>query len=119
MLGGIWFHHRKYILTAILVMVSLGCNTSRSAKTLAPQMTDTATAIPSVTSQPAIVDEPTTPAPTVNKTAVEVPPSSTSSPTSSPTVIPTPARLRFAVIGDFGTGDQNEADVAALPRWGG
>ena len=76
MLGGIWVHHRKYILTTILVMVSLGCNTSRSAKTLVPQTTDTATAIPSATSQPAIVDEPTTPAPTVNKTAVEATPSS-------------------------------------------
>jgi hypothetical protein len=116
-LSKLWKYHHKFILIAILVMASLGCNTSYSAPTLTPQTTDTATAVPSATTLPAIVDEPTTPAPTVNKTAVEVvSPSSTSSHTLSPTVSPTPAPLRFAVIGDFGTGDQNEADVADLVK---
>jgi len=111
-LGKLWKYHHKFILIVILVMASLGCNTSRSAPTLAPQTTDTVTAIPSATTLPAIVDEPTTPAPTVNKTAIEVSPS----PTSSPTVSPTPAPLRFAVIGDYGSGSQDEADVANLVK---
>ena len=112
MLGGFWQNHRKYFLIAILVVASLACISSGSAPTLASHKTDTPTAIPSATHQPVIVDGPTTPAPTVNNTDIEAPPS----PTSSPTVSPTPAPLRFAVIGDFGTGDQNEADVADLVK---
>lgn len=33
-----------------------------------------------------------------------------------PTLTPTPAPVRFAVIGDYGQGDQNAADVAALVK---
>ena len=117
MLSKLWNYHRKLILIAVLVMASLGCNTSRAATTLTPQRVDTATAVPSATSQPVIVDEPTTHAPTitaltVTETTMAALPTSTSSPTASPT----PAPLRFAVIGDFGSGDQNEADVAALVK---
>ena len=112
MLSKLWKYHHKFILIAILGMASLGCNTSSPAPTLTPQKVITATAIPSETSQPAMVDEPTMPAPTVTETTMVALPTST----SNPTVSPTPAPLRFAVVGDYGSGDQNEADVAALVK---
>lgn len=38
------------------------------------------------------------------------------SPTPTATLMPTPESVRFAVIGDYGTGEQSEADVAALVK---
>ncbi len=51
--------------------------------------------------------------PTVFPAAEETP---TPTPTKEPSPTPTPAPLRFAVIGDFGQGEQGEADVAALVK---
>jgi tartrate-resistant acid phosphatase type 5 len=74
----------------------------------------TACAPPSVTPLPA-----TATAATASPTPLE--PSSTASSTPTATLTATPESsptpnpsLRFAVIGDFGSGDQNEADVAGL-----
>ena len=63
---------------------------------------------------------PATVAPTVPPTAIAPASSATftpvpsATPTPEPTASPTPSGLLFAVIGDYGMGNQAEADVAAL-----
>jgi hypothetical protein len=91
------------ILVALVVLLA-ACNSA----TPLPQ--STATLIPS-------------PVPSQTPSPTPVPPTSTATATSTPTEIPatpTPTEepvgesVTFAVIGDYGTGKQNEADVAAL-----
>lgn len=105
-------HHPFLAFIVLLVLASMACSSSAATPTLRPTGTDSPTAVPSMTFEPTIKEQPTTPSPTLTKTTTDVPPSSTSSPTSSPT----PEPLRFGVIGDYGTGDQNEADVAELVK---
>ena len=117
-------------LIVLLMMSSVVCNSSASTPALSPTETDSATKqlsgtasmtatvlpspteLPSATSEPVIVDERITPTSTVTDTATEMPPSPTSSPTVNQMAVP----VRFAVIGDYGSGDQNEADVADLVK---
>lgn len=77
------------------------------------------TAVPSTTpaGQSSAVSATPPPAPTETQAiATEVTAATTPTPTDTPEASPTPAALRFAVIGDFGEGNQAEQDVADLVK---
>ena len=95
---------RWFIFVLVIVVILAGCND--------------ATIIPSPTSTPL-----PSPIPSVSSTNTQVPPTITQLATISPSEIPpsptstntpVPLTVRFAVIGDYGSGFQAEADVAAL-----
>ncbi len=89
---------KRILPIVLLLLAGLGCTLTTSR----PQAL-----IPTLTAAPA------TPAPVFIATSTFTPIPSPSL-TPAPSATPTPSPLRFAVIGDFGEGGQNEADVAAL-----
>lgn len=94
----------------LISMVITACNPAQPSTvtdTPLPQITTTATMLP----QPTFTGTPTTsPSPTNTITSS---PSPTQTLASTETVTDT-VPLRFAVIGDYGSGSQNEADIANL-----
>ncbi len=94
----------------LITIVMAACNPAQplaGSGTPLPQITTT----PTLLLQPTLNDIPTiTPSPTETTTAS---PSPALTPGLPATVTAT-ATLRFAVIGDYGSGSQNEADVANL-----
>ena len=111
-------------IALLLVLTSVVCNSSAAVPTLSPTTTEPAvisltptalpspTKIPAATSEPAIEAEPSTSDPGAADPTTEVPPD----PSPSPSVDQASETVRFAVIGDYGSGDQNEADVANLVK---
>ena len=115
-------------LIMLLLVTSVVCSSSAGISTPVPTDTEAAslpatetdpatappspTVPPSATAETAPVDETTPPTSEESDTPTEAPPS----PTSSPTVDIAAEAVRFAVIGDYGSGDQNEADVADLVK---
>ena len=67
---------------------------------------------------PVLVVSQTPLAPVASPTFTPVTPATAAIPTETPTPAPspTPDMVRFAVIGDYGSGDHNAADVAALVK---
>ncbi len=106
--------HRQSItlmLFFLLLLAGIGCSLlSLAGLNLQPA---TATPYPSNTaSQAAHQVEITAAQSQTAQPAVPALPTSLPSPSSTPT----PVAVRFAVIGDYGQGDQNEADVANLVK---
>lgn len=92
-----------FVLVMLVVFLS-GC-------TVATQLpTPTSTPFPSPT--PSEASTSTQIPPTITLQATSTPVETPSSPTQSET--PSAQSIRFAVIGDYGSGNQDEADVAAL-----
>lgn len=85
-----------------------------SACTTSPGSQGTATVSVEMNTQPVEVTEAETsvPIPTMTAVTATQPPAQT----AIPSLTSTPAPLRFAVIGDFGQGEQGEADVATLVK---
>jgi hypothetical protein len=111
-------------IALLLVLTSVVCNSSSAVPTLSPTATESAaislsptalsspTKPPSATSEPAIEAEPSTPDSGATDQVTEIAPI----PSPSPTIDQAFETVRFAVIGDYGSGDQNEADVANLVK---
>lgn len=96
-------------LTAVLFVVLLlvGC-VPAGPRALAPTESPTATQAPTATGTPA-------PTHTVHLPLLEASQRPTDTPQPTPTDTP-PEPLRFAVIGDYGSGNANAADVAELVK---
>lgn len=101
---------KKYIYLSLLTLLIFACRTTSPASTVAPT---------AVAGSPAATTAPLEPLP-ATAVATLAPP--VTQPPPPPTVLPptpTPAPLRFAVIGDFGEGNQGELDVANMIKgWG-
>lgn len=113
------FSHKKF--SAVIVSFSIlfllaGCSFS----TPRPQPTATLlpSPLPSETQSPAPIPSDTpslTPSQTATTAAATRTPTETATP-PEPTETPAPQAVRFAVIGDYGSGSQDEADVADLVK---
>jgi hypothetical protein len=95
-------------LTIWAIVFSAAFNVLLAACTAAPQPTETLvpSPLPSQTSTPTPIK------PTATASATSTPTETPATPT--PTEEPVGESVRFAVIGDYGSGNKNEADVAAL-----
>lgn len=100
---------RKFLFF-LLALASLSCNLSGVAGL--PEDSSPTVQPPAVATSMQVPTNPTTNLPSQ-------PPSPAPTVTPAPSATPVPAGVRFAVIGDYGQGDQNEADVAELVHsWG-
>ncbi len=103
----------KFLAAALLLLLLAACQptgatpqSTRVPGTTTPGIPGTVTIQPTSTSYITVTPRPATP------TFTELP----LTPSATVTIIPQPtaAPVVFAAIGDYGSGDQNEADVAAL-----
>lgn len=98
--------------TAILILL-MAC-------AVMPQLQNTARPLvsPAVITPPTVAAYPTLPVLATQTSAlvVETATTAASAPTDTPQATPTPSPLRFAVIGDYGEGNQAEQDVADLVK---
>jgi len=99
----------RYGLSAFICMLSAACAPALAQKNLPPAGAGLGPVTAEQVTAPQSPATATVFAPTATWTAI-----STYTPTPMPTA--TPAPLRFAVIGDYGEGGQNEADVASLVK---
>lgn len=108
------------LLLTILGLLAIACVATPSQTpeiTLSPPVGASLVTVESLPGTPGILptDVPGASLPTAAQ-ITESPPATATIP---PTNTPPPAQVRFAVIGDFGQGNQGEADVAALIKeWG-
>ena len=100
---------RSSIILLIWVMFSLSCDlvTSQPGE-LSASATHSAAEVTSAPA-PSLTSAPVQPSPTL-------PPSSTPLSPTEPPATPAPQPVRFAVIGDYGEGNQAEEDVADLVK---
>lgn len=101
------------IIPLLFAFLLAGCSFSLpvplpSATLLPPSNTSAPTPFPSETPSLTPVQPTTTTPATGNPSETSLPP--------APTETPVPQNVRFAVIGDYGSGNQDEADVANLVK---
>jgi hypothetical protein len=99
-----------FALSILLIILLSACNSIQQSPS--PSPLPTATIFPSLT--PTQV-----PSPTFTQPPISPPIIGTISPTLAPTTpenTPVPQEIRFAVIGDYGSGKEAESDVAALVK---
>jgi hypothetical protein len=102
------------LISVLIVFLLAGCNFTPPLPTATlqpspfPSDTPAPTAVPGETTTLTPFQPTATAATTESSTETSIPP--------SPTETPFPQIVRFAVIGDYGSGNQDEGDVAALVK---